>query len=287
MKRSTFSGSDMLTGVAALLERYAIMTGDETIARGMCAPWLILRENGEYHAGSQLYRARWINLYLQPLGFRLAEHCLPKGEAGKFLRANPDALVWMCAAKDCWRYTAFSGYSEGRYRFEVIQSADGFAPETLALTGAMLSRRLCDSPTFYVLERCEPATVDFLPLLVESLRTLDAYRADLMKALQQTVTRESLGALHQPLFRALMQEMQPLAAVIDDLILAQELRLLNHDYRHLFTENGPAAVTLYEHIPLDSVNKCIDWMKENVVDQLYAQGLEDEQVEAILGGICT
>lgn len=280
MKYITFTASGVLAGLANMLEHFGIDTEDYTIALGMDAPFLFLREGGHYLAGSKLYHPRWLDLYLRPRGFHMSEITLPKEEVAALLRSQKTAMLPITVTNGNTHPVVFTRYSDGRYEFVNIKRPNAAEPNAISLSSAMLKRRLADQVTIYTLESCPPQSVDFLPLLQASLQNLDAYLNDVGQALHCTVTRQELRSMHTPLFRALMQDMHPMAALIGDFTLAEELRQLNHDYRHIFTRNSPPTIELYEKLPRSSIRKCVAWLKENINDQIHVHTEQNKQHEA-------
>lgn len=280
MKYITFTASGILAGLANMLELLGFNTEDHTIALDMNAPFLLLREGGRYYAGSGLYRPQWLDLYLKPRGFQMTEITLPKESATAFLRSQQTAMLPIAITSENTHPVVYAGYTNGRYEFVNIKLPDSDEPDVFSLSTAMLKRRLDDQVMIYTLESCPPQPVDLLPLLRDSIKNLDAYLNDLLQALHQTVTREELRHMHTPLFRALMQDMQPMAALIGDHTLAEELRLLNHDYRHIFTRNSPPTVELSEMLPRSSICRCIAWLKEDINDQIHVYNEQNKQLES-------
>ncbi len=282
MKYMTFPAAGKLSGVAAMLECLGHDTDDRTIALGMNAPWLFVKEGERYLAGSSLYQPRWLDLYLMPLGFHMTKIAPSKENVPTYLRACKTAMLPMTVTKDIKHPVVFTGYADGRYTFTNIKRENSDEPDTFSLTTAMLKRRLADQTTIYSLKECPASKVDFIPLLFESLNHLASYQTDVLEALKQTVTREELHILSDRLFHALMRDLLPMAELTNDAELAYELRLLNHDYRHIFTRNSPTTVTLDEKLPRSSICQCITWLREDIIDQLYTHGVSDQAVEAYL-----
>ncbi len=282
MKYIHFEASGILAGLASMLERCGHDTEDVQIALGMDAPWLFLKDGNNYIAGQGLYSPQWLNLYLLPLGFRLTETLLPKEDIPGFLRLHQPALLPLSIDHGVHHPVVFSAYDNSRYSFVNVKTEYSVEPDQLSLSRPMLLRRLADQVAVLTLDKCTPETVDFTPLLVKSLHTLADYECDLMRSCAQTVTREKLRALRTPLLRALMIDMLPMARLLHEEALYEELRLLNHDYRHVFTPNSPETVELWERLPRSSIRNCLAWIREHIVDRLYDHGLTDEQVDAIL-----
>lgn len=279
MKYITFPAAGKLTALAIMLECFGHDTDDQTIALHMRAPWLFVKEDDRYLAGSSLYQPRWLDLYLTPHGFHMTEISLPKDHVPAFLRSVRTAMLPLKVTQDQTHPVVFTGSQGGRYLFCNVKQQASSEPDNISLTTAMLKRRLTEIVSVSSLEECQPATVDFVPLLLESINNLTHYQHDVLQALKKTVTRDEFQMLSKQLFRALMQDALPMAQLGEDFDLTNELLLLNHDYRHVFTRNSPCSVTLVEKIPRGSVRKCVSWLREDIIDQLYLHGLSDDAVE--------
>lgn len=283
MKYITFPASGKLTGVAAMLECFGYDTDDRAIALGMNAPWLFMKAGERYLAGSSLYKPRWLNLYLAPLGLHMTETALSKESVPAFLRACKTAMLPLAIARNRTHPVVFNGYADGRYEFTNIRPEVSSEPEAFSLTTAMLKRRLSDQVTVFSMEKCQPTEVNFIPLLLESLNNLASYQEHVLEALGQTVTREEFHILSERLFRALIQDTLPLAELANDAELTHELRLLYHDYRHIFTQNSPTTVMLNEKLSRNSICRCIAWLREDIVDQLYHHGINIQDIASHTG----
>lgn len=282
MKCITFPGSAKLAGVAAMLERLGFDTDDRSITLGMRAPWLFLYDQGRFMAGASLCQPRWVNLYLTPLGFRMTEKLLNKTEIPAYLRSCETAMLSLTVMKNVHPPVVYTGYADGRYRFVNLKPENSNEPDSLSLTGGMLGRRLADQSAVLTVEKCPPAEAEIVPLLVESLKTLARYQSEMLETLDAVVTRKEFLTLSKTHLKALLQDMLPMAELIDDAVLTEELCLLNHDYRHVFSHHGPDTVRLGDRLPRSAICRCISWMRENIIDQLYEQGLTDPEVEHLL-----
>lgn len=268
MKYMTMPALEKLAGVAAMLELYGHDTDDRTIALGMKAPWLFMKEGECYFAGSGLAQPRWIDLYLLPFGFRMTEIELAKEDVPAYLCSCKTAMLPMAIAKDITHTIVFTGYADGRYVLSNVKAQDSSEPDTFSMSRPMMMRRLTDRVTVFSLEACPPTEVSFHPLLKASLDNLTAYQEDVLAAIQHIVTREELALLGERLLHTLVQDLLPMAQLTHDAELTYELRLLQHDYRHVFTRNSPNTVLLKEKLPRGSICRCIAWLRESITDQL-------------------
>lgn len=282
MKYVHFEASGILAGLAALLECCGHDTEDFQIALGMDAPWLFMKEGDNYIAGRGLYTPRWMNLYLLPLGFCLNQKALSREDVPGFLRQHHPSLLQISIDRGIHHPAVFTVYESNRYNFLNVKTEFSPEPCQLSLSRPMLLRRLEDPVSVLWLEKCSPEAVDFVPLLVSSLQTLKDYEHDIMKACARTVTRQELEELRTPLLRALMIDMLPMAQLLHQSTLHEELRQLRHDYRHIFTPNSPTSVELWQRLPRSSIRQCLAWMRENIIDRLYDHGLTGAQVDMLL-----
>lgn len=281
MKYVHFDGAGPLAGLANMLAHRGHDTEDYTIAYEMNAPWLFIKEGDAFLAGQQLYMPRWLDLYLRPRGFHMAEISLPKAQVPAFLRQHQPAMLRLALDKEHVHPVIFTQYEGGRYLFDNIRSDSTPEPERLSLSGQMLARRLEEQVTVFTLEEISPEPVDFLPLLLTSLQNLADYEDALMAACERTVTRQEFIVLQKQLLRALMVDAEPMAQLLNQPTLSMELHLLHHDYQHVFTRLSPPTVLLAERLPRSSIRKCIGWLRENIIDRLYDYGVTDEFVEAL------
>lgn len=282
MKFITFAGAGMLAGLAMMLESYGYDVTDREIACGMEAPYLFAHDQEGYKAGAMLYRPAWLNLYLRPMGLCMLETRLDRQEVCAYLRAHAPAMLMVTVARGVAHPVVFTGYREGRYAFDNIRAASSAEPGCFSFTAATLKRRIAEAVTVYHLEKCSPQRTDFIPLLFASLENLDRYQGQLLAVRQRTMTRQAFDALHTPLFRALMQDIMPLIQLNGDDVLAEELRLLRHDYRHVFVHDDGQPIALDEHLPRHSIKKCILWLKEDIVDRIHQLADDDLAIERLL-----
>ncbi len=271
-----YSAPGMLDALVELLRRRGHSTDAVQIVLGMNAPYLLVHENGAYFAGEGLYQPRWLNLYLQPHGFSMAAETLPAEMIPARLRSLETAILPLQLGKEHPRLQLFTGYAKGRYSFHAVHPKGD--AEELSLSLPMLRRRLPEAVRLCTVDTCERQTVDFLPLLLTSLDSIQSYKADLLAAREQTITRADLRRMRDPLFRAMMRDMQPMALLIGDRTLEEELILLEHDFRHIFTENDPETQLLATRLPKGAIVRSLTWLYEDILDRAYELGADDDML---------
>lgn len=279
MQSNTILLSPITAGLANMLCLAGHSTTEQQIILGMEAPWLFCHDSCRYLAGAGLFSPKWLNLYAQAHGFCLMEHSILPEDVPAFLRRTTTAMLPIRHANDQRHMMVFTGYRSSRYEFLNMKPENSTEPDNVSYTSAMLKRRLNGSVTVYTLSNCPVEKADMIPLLLESLDVLDTYYQDLLQIRHQFFTHAEFHALHEPLFRAFMLDELPMTVLSGDSTLFDELRQLNHDYRHVFTRLSPETVQLGERLPYSSIRKCILWLKEDIVDRLYELGVTDEMME--------
>lgn len=257
----------------ALLSLHNRTATASDILTAMEAPYLFLRRDDRYMAGVGFFSPEQLHLYLRPHGLQLTRHDLERRTLSTFLKENAPIILQLPENK----YLLVTAQDEQRVCLTLPSSA-GACEHWMSIS--TLRRHLPEQLTAYTLDACTPAPVDFIPLLVESVRTLSAYEKELLPLLAHTVTREDMRKLHSRYFRALMVELPPFAQHYRDDMLYENLLRLNHAYRHLFTI-GEDTVLLQERLPQKRILQTLTWLRESILDRLYELGAPNELLEQL------
>lgn len=259
------------SALKALLDLHGLESKGSSILQAMEAPYLFLHRSGRYIAGASFLTPDWLNNYLLPLGYRLTTHQVNRLEVRTFLASHAPAALELAPQ------SAFvvSCIENNRVCLVLPGTADIHQQAFPTLL-----RKLPESVTAFTLESCPPVSIDAIPLLCESVRTLSAYRRELTDHLARTVTRQDMQTLHQTFFRALMVDMPAIAHLYTDMDVSLHLHELAHIYRHLFII-GENEVCLRERLPAGMINRCILWLQELIIDRLHALGASDDVLEPL------
>ena len=243
---------------------------DADVLSAMEAPFLLLKQDDRYIAGTGLITPKWIHLYLQPRGLQLTAHALSRKDLGAFVQSHTPTILQL-EDQQCLLLAACSDH-----RVCFIQPpSEKVSAQWLTL--ATLRKHLPETFTAYTLDACAPAPVDFLPLLQESWHTLADYKQEILPLFPRTFTRTEMAEMHTKYFRSLLVDFLPAAHCHDhetrDLLLH-----LNHEYRHLFLI-GENTVCLRERLSKRRFVYFLAWLRENIIDRLYELGASDEMLE--------
>ena len=248
------------TAFTGLLKQHNHTASSADILLAMEAPYLFLKRDGRYIAGTGFLTPEWLHLYLRPLGLQLTKHPLARSELGNFLKCNSPAILQL---------------DEQRFLLVTSRSGQRICLVEKYTTLPTLLKHSPDQVCAYTLDACTPAATDYRSLLAESAQTLPTYAKDIRPLLDLTVTREDMHKLHPQYFRALMVGIPNLVQFYPDEMLQEHLRLLHHTYQHLFTI-GVEKADLRERISKRPLFTALIWLRENILDRLYTLGASDE-----------
>jgi len=259
------------SALKALLHLHGLESESSSILQAIEAPYLFLQRGGRYIAGASFLASDWLDNYLLPLGYRLATHQLQRLEVRAFL-TNHSPVALELAPQNTF---VISHLENNRVALIHPDTAD-----TYWLTFPTFLRKLPDSVTVFTLESCPPVSIDAIPLLCESVKTLSCYRQELTDHLSRTVTRQDMQPLHQTFFRALMVDLPAIAHLYTDMDVIIHLQKLSNIYRHLFII-GENEVCLSDHLSFSLINRCLLWLQEVIIDRLHALGASDDILEPL------
>jgi len=266
MKYMTFNSSCAYAGIANMLVQEGLHMEDRDIALAMKLPYLFACEEGAYLAGPMLQSAKWFDLALVPLGFRLHEESVNREDVFASLRGKKSAMLGLKVTEHSKHAVVFMGMEGDAARFINNKHVDSDEPDSLLLDENALSSRLDDMVILASLERCAPASVDFSPLLNNSCQVLRRWQQDTEAfCLKECSAEERMAALN-PLFRALLLDAITMADLIGDTKRADRMRTLQQ--KLLTTLPIPEPLILAQHLPLPQLLSLADELIALIQGQL-------------------
>ena len=242
MKYMTFNSSCSFAGLANLLSLHGIETEDREIALRMHLPYLFARRGDGYLSGPMLQGAEWFNLYLNPLGFTLAERILGKDAAVAELRTSAPAMLGLRVSPESKHAVICTGWQGGGYRFINNKREASPEPETFCLTEADLLARLDEPVVVGHLEQTEPRDADFRPFLEDSVETLRGLQKDIRDfcALEQSAA--SLRAAMNSLFRPILLDGVTMLELLEETEIAGPLKEVRAQLLAVIKQECPAVL---------------------------------------------
>lgn len=250
MKYMTFNSSCSYAGVANMLALYGMDTEDRAIALGMKLPYLFTREGDEYLAGPMLQSARWFDLYLNPLGFRMTERPLPVEQVPAYLKGQKTAMLGLRVEGEGKHAVVYVGHEGGKLLFLNNKWAHDPAPERLALTEAELTHRAGPTVMVATLEQIEPKETDLAGRMEESIPVIRQNLSDIGALCHSPQTAGTLRSKLDPLFRPLLLDGITMLDLLGETDLARRFSALQRGFLAALRQSPDTPVTLDEHLPI-------------------------------------
>ncbi|MBR5230871.1 MAG: hypothetical protein IKW00_01335 [Clostridia bacterium] len=266
MKYMTFNSSCAYAGIANMLAQEGLHMEDRDIALAMKLPYLFAYEDGAYLAGPMLQSAKWFDLALVPLGFRLHEESIHRSDVFASLRGKKSVMLGLKVTEESKHAVVFMGIEGDAARFINNKHADSDEPDSLLLNEKALSNRLDDTVILASLEHCAPARVDFAPLLRNSCEILHRWKQEAEAFCNKECSAEERMTALNPLFRALLLDGITMADLTGDAERAGRMRALQQ--KLLSTLRIPQPLILAQHLPLPDLLSLADELITLIQGQL-------------------
>lgn len=256
MKYMSFRASCSYAGVANMLEQLGVHVQDRDIALGMGHPWLFAKEGGAYLTGPMLQSARWFDLYLRTIGFRMKETLLPAQRVSEHLRARQTAMLGLKTGSGK-HAVVWMGQQEDRLLFRNNKWEHSDEPEIFALTEAELLDRIDGCAMVAELVRAEPERVDLTPLRRQSATVVQANLEDIRRLCAEAVPVSVIREQMDPLFRALLLDEITMLELAGESGLARELSEIQARLLGLLRQGPEEIIRLGDRLPLSGLEKAV------------------------------
>ena len=247
MKYMTFNSSCSFAGLANMLEQYGISTDDRTIALSINAPYIFSKCGEAYITGAMLQSAEWFNLYLNTIGYVMHEYNVSKYEAAKILKHATTAMLGLRLIPQSKHAVTYIGYAGGHYKFINNKWKGSNEPEHYTFSESDLLSRLDSRVTVATIEMSNTSgTVDFLPLLKQSLSVLDDLKHEIIKFCSVEQSFDAQIKTMDPLFRPLLLDGVTMLEITGDSESVNELTRIRTEYMNALRLKS--TVRLFDHI---------------------------------------
>lgn len=256
MKYMTFNSSCSFAGVANMLAAYGIDVGDRQIALGMKLPWMFAKDTDGYLAGAMLQTASWFDLYLQPLGLAMHEEALDRSAVAVYLRRQKTAMLGLRVDPRNKHAVVYTGSAGQMLHFLNNKWVEDPAPTHLTLTETELCERIDAPCVVATLKPTVPLSVDFRPLLGQSLEILEQLHRDIVDFCAIPHSAEEIFAQMNPLFRPLLVDGIAMAELMDEPALQAQLTAVQSAFLTAL-RSGAEMLALYECLPMDTLQSAV------------------------------
>lgn len=250
MKYMTFNSSCSYAGIANMLEQYGFDTEDYQIALEMKLPYLFVYEEGVYLAGPSLQSARWFNLFLKPHGFELTEKAVPREQVCTYLEGQKCAMLGIHVSENSKHAVIYTRKDGDRYFFINNRHQQSPEPESFVFSETELLEKLDETVVVGTLNRCEAEKINYQPLFLASLETVDKLWQEIQTVCGQEKEPQKLISLLNPLFRPfLLDGISMLMLLGEDELCAEFTHIQQLFLKAL--RSGKTAVRLSDELPME------------------------------------
>ena len=242
MKYMTFNSSCSYAGLANLLSFCGIDTEDREIALQMRLPYLFSCEDGCFLSGPMLQGAKWFDLYLNPMGFRLLERRLDRERVCGYLKDIGPAMLGLRVSSESKHAVIYTGQKNGNYQFLNNKRKDSLEPETLSLMESDILDRLDESVIVGRLERTAPRSTDYRPYLEESVLVFRNLREKLAAFCAAAQSANSLRTAMNELFRPILLDGLTMLELLEEREIVDILLAIRSQFLRIVKESRPAVL---------------------------------------------
>ena len=267
MKYMTFNSSCSYAGLANMLSKLGIDAEDRDIALEMGLPFFFTYEDGAFLAGPSLQKAQWFNLYLNPRGFELIEHFIPKPEISDYLRSANTAMLGIHIKNAGKHAVVFTGMKSGSFCFLNNKWAHDPSVESFTLSESALVEAVDDPCVVATLRPIAPCIVSIKNLLEASCSTLEQYNQELHRVCDKIRPIGELRSLLNPLFRALLLDGITMLALLGEDQLVADLTTVQTALLSALRSDS-SQLRLADYLDMDIIDASIHRYQSIIQSQL-------------------
>lgn len=256
MKYMTFNSACAFAGVANMLSAFGIDVEDRDIALGMKLPYLFDRDDRAYLAGPMLQSAEWFNLYLNAIGYEMAEHFLKPEDVPGVLKGAKTAMLGIRVSPRDKHAVVYTGMTGDAFRFLNNKWQHTDDPEELVLSIEELLNQLDETVVVATIHTCPARTADFAPLFRHACSVLAELKEKLTEfCTEERIPEEIMGAMNT-LFRPVLLDGITMLELIGQTEIASRLRMVQSEFMGVIRSEKP--VVLGDVMQMDVLMVAID-----------------------------
>ena len=272
MKLMTFNSSCSFAAVANLLEQTGIEIGVNELAIAMRAPYLFVREQGEFKTGAMLQSARWFNLALSPLGICLKEECVQKKEVPAFLHQHPQAMLGLHLSKFGKHAVNLLQVNEHSFVFFNNHHPQEKVDEMIELNEEQLLECLDEWAMIAWTEACAPKQENIIELLQQSRIVLKENLDEIVELSTKRIEVSKLKEKMNPLFRPLFLDGIEMMKLIGEDDLAHQMKQLQSQLMSAL-RNTDESIQLEQWISMELLQKVVVTLDELMMQQIRKESI--------------
>lgn len=218
-----FNSSCSYCALAYILSSFSIEVEDTDIALKIGLPYIFAIEKDEYLAGPMLQSSKYFNLFLNPLGLELEEHCVNKQE---LLNAIDNKNNVMLGIKtDFGKHAVvLVNNSNNVYSFFNPSWKESNQETFINLSKEELLKRVDEEIVIGEIKQSQKKTVDPKSIYRESIINLDKYKKDIVEFIDNNDDIEVYKGQLDNLFRPLLLDGLTMMGLINNGALVKTMK---------------------------------------------------------------
>lgn len=250
MKYMTFNSSCSYAGLANLLSFYGVDTEDRKIALEMGLPFLFDCIDGCYASGPMLQGEKWFNLFLNPIGYTMAEKEVYKEQICDYLRGLHYAMLGIYVSERNKHTVIFTGVKDGKFCMLNNKWEQADEPDVLLLSEQELLQQVDDKVTVGVLNKTACSNVKNESLLGHSISVLQALSKDIADFCSRDKSAIDIRFSMNTLFRAILLDGITMLDLIGETQIIQKLKTVQDQFMNAVKENRSLQLDKFLDVPL-------------------------------------
>ena len=223
MKYMHFNSSCSYCAVAFILSSFGIEVEDTDIALKIGLPYMFSFDKGEYLAGPMLQSSKFFNLFLNPLGLVLEEHCINKQELLKAIDNKNNVILGI--KTDFGKHAVvLVNNSNDVYSFFNPSWKESNQETFINLSKEELLKGVDKEIIIGEIKQSQKKTVDLKNIYRESIVNLDNYKKDIVAFIDNNDDMEAYKSQLDILFRPLLLDAITMMGLINNSALVKTMK---------------------------------------------------------------
>ena len=264
MKYMTFNSSCSYAGLANMLEKKGIDVEDYEIALEMKLSFMIDKNEDGYIVGPMLQQKKWFDIFLNKYGYEITEEWLDRADVFDYLQGKDTAKLGIRMDNGRLHYHAviYKGTEEGKAIFINNKHEGGSDPDEFRFTAKELQERVRDKTVVATLTAAEAKTIDFKPLLEQSIKNIQDLQKDMIDFCSAKHSNQEILEKEFGLFRPLLLDGPSMMKLIGQEEIHEDMKVLQKTFVQVALKDKRNDVILADCFDMELLQcVCQRWKK--------------------------
>ncbi len=251
-----------------MLEQYGVDTDDKSIALAMHLPYLFSYSDGVYLSGPMLQTAEWFDLYLNPIGYQLAEKAVSADTIDEYLKAQKTAMLGISLGEKGKHAVVYTGIDSNSFVFINNKWETEDSPSEIRLTKEELKKRIEPKVMVATLQQIPPRSINFAPKFDSSISVLRANLTEIINLCDTEQTVANLRSKLNTLFRPLFLDGITMLDLIGETTLSKDYAGLQQGLLCALRQDPQQRVFLKEYISITKLQAAVEMYIQLIINAI-------------------